>query len=274
MIFSVAGQKASLRGIEAHLFNSRLQRELGFESLSISPISRALRRYGTSIIEGFFSYLVSLIHLEERGNSRLKVSTIDSPTFSLNKTRYPWAEFRATKSGVKLHLRLAIAESGNVYPDKLSLKNACVHDINQLEVLNDQKEATYIYVRGYLDFKMFDQLSHKGFFFVTRIRKNSLVHIMNSYAVPPGSNTVNDQMVVLGRSSDYLTDLYRLVEVTDTKRNRLCLITNRFDISAEETGLMYRSRSEIELFFKHLKEQTVRKSKKQNGNRKQLKDYS
>ena len=64
-------------------------------------------------------------------------------------------------------------------------------------------------------------------------------------------------MVVLGGKNGYLTDPYRLVEVTDTQENRLRIITNRFDLSAEAISQMYRSRWEIELFFKQLKQQTT-----------------
>ena len=215
MLHAVSNQKDSLRDVEAALFNPQLQQEIGFESLSISQLSRTLRRYDAALLEELFSHLIFLIHLEEKGFSRSKAYIIDSTTFPLNKTRYPWAEFRTTKSGVKLHLRLALLRSGDAYPDKLS---------------ND------------------------GFFFVSRIKKNTLTHVMNRYTVAPESTIVSDQMVALGGSNAYLTDPYRLVEVSDTQGNPLRLISNRFDLSAEEISQIYRSRWEIELFFKHLKQ--------------------
>ena len=64
-------------------------------------------------------------------------------------------------------------------------------------------------------------------------------------------------MVVLGSKNGYQTDPYRLVEVTDTQENRQRIITNRFDLSTEAISQMYRSRWEIELFFKQLKQQTT-----------------
>jgi transposase len=104
---------------------------------------------------------------------------------------------------------------------------------------------------------MFDKFSHDEFFFVSRIRKNTLVKVMEEYEVPSGGSILQDQMVVLGGKNGYLTDPYRLVEVTDTQENRLRIITNRFDLSAEAISQMYRSRWEIELFFKQLKQQTT-----------------
>src|SRR5690625_6753045 len=54
--------------------------------------------------------------------TRRKVTTplkiIDSSTLPLNLTNHKWAEFRKTKAGVKLHLRLVFMERGLSYPDQ------------------------------------------------------------------------------------------------------------------------------------------------------------
>ncbi|PTQ82228.1 IS4 transposase [Trichococcus patagoniensis] len=195
---------------------------------------------------------------KQKRNGKLpKAFIVDSTTISLNKTRYPWAEFRTTKSGVKVHLRLAYIGKGDAYPDSAVITNASVHDVNQLEIVVDERLATYIFDRGYLDFELFDKFSHDGFFFISRIRKNSLVKVREEYEVPSGGTIFQDQMVVLGGKNGYLTDPYRLVEVMDTQENLLRIITNQFDLPSEEIGQMYRARWEIELFFKQLKQHTT-----------------
>lgn len=83
---------------------------------------------------------------------------------------------------------------------------------------------------------------------------------MSEYEIPPGGDIFRDQMVVLGGKNGHLTDPYRLVEVKDTQENMLRIITNRFDLSAEEISQMYRSRWQVELFFKQLKQQTTIKN--------------
>lgn len=80
---------------------------------------------------------------------------------------------------------------------------------------------------------------------------------MSEYEVPSGGDILQDRMVVLGGKNGYLTEPYRLVEVKDKQKNILHIITNRFDLSAEEISQMYRSRWQIELFFKQLKQQTT-----------------
>ena len=174
MLPAVSSQKASLRDIEASLLIPDLQAELGFDSLSSSQISREIRRINHIILEELFYFLVSLANQGKLP----KAFIVDSTTVSLNKTRYSWAEFRTTKSGIKLHLRLAYIGKGDAYPDRAIITNASVHDVNRLEIVVEKKLATYIFDRGYLDFEMFDKFSRDEFFFVSRIRKNTLVKVI------------------------------------------------------------------------------------------------
>src|SRR5690625_7648561 len=51
-----------------------------------------------------------------------------------------------------------------------------------------------------------------------------------------------------------MQNVHRLREADDKKRNKLRLITNRFDLTAKEISDIYRSRWTIELFFKWLKQ--------------------
>ncbi len=55
-------------------------------------------------------------------------------------------------------------------------------------------------------------------------------------------------MVYIGTTQNRTENVYRLLEVMDTKGNLLRLITNRFDLKAEEISGIYRSRWAIELF--------------------------
>lgn len=177
MLNAVSSQKDSLRDIEAFLLNPDLQAEVGFKSLSCSQISWKIRGINPAILEEIFYFLVSIANKQKRNGKLPKAFVVDSTTISLNKTQYPWADFRTTKSGVKVHLRLAYVGKGSAYPDSAVVTNASVHDVNQLGIVVDQRLALYIFDRGYLDFELFDKFSHDGFFFISRIMKNSLVKV-------------------------------------------------------------------------------------------------
>ncbi|MFX0560146.1 IS4 family transposase, partial [Tepidibacillus infernus] len=179
---------------------------------------------------------------------------IDSSTLPLNLTHYKWAKFRKTKAGVKLHLRLVFMDKDTVYPEKAVMTTAKEHDRNQLEVLVDDKEAMYVFDRGYVDYERFDRMTDDGYFFVSRLKKNAVIREIERFTLPEGSKVLADKMVYIGTPQKRAENIFRLLEVIDTKGNNLRLITNRFDLSAEEISEIYRSRWAIELFFKWLKQ--------------------
>ena len=61
-------------------------------------------------------------------------------------------------------------------------------------------------------------------------------------------------MVYIGTTQSREETLFRFLEVEDTKGDILRLITNRFDLDAEEISEIYCSHWVIELFFKWLKQ--------------------
>lgn len=109
--------------------------------------------------------------------------------------------------------------------------------------------------RGYIDFESFDQMKWDGYFFVSRIKKNTVVHVVEDLDVPmdTDSDILSDQYVLLG-GNGYLTSLIRLVTICRKGRSDLRIITNDVFKPAEEIGNLYHSRWQIELFFKHIKQ--------------------
>lgn len=116
------------------------------------------------------------------------------------------------------------------------------------------KEAMYVFDRGYVDYERFDRMTDDGLFFVSRLKKNAITRTIESFQLPNDSSVTKDEMVYLGTTQNRAENVFRLIEVFDTKENTLRLITNRFDLSADEISEIYRSRWAIELFFKWLKQ--------------------
>src|SRR5699024_8446893 len=157
--------------------------------------------------------LLSQIHENTHFNTRRKVTMplkiIDSSTLPLNLENHQWAEFRKTKSGVKLHLRLVFMDKGLSYPDQAVITNAKEHDRGQLEVLVDDQDCMYVFDRGYLDYERFDRMTDEGYFFVSRLRKNAVVRVIDTFSLPANSTVLSDEMVVIGTTQNRTENVFR-----------------------------------------------------------------
>src|SRR5699024_5509643 len=210
------------------------------------------------VFQSLFLDLVKQIHektnFQQRRKTTMPLKILDSSTIPLNLTNHKWAEFRKTKSGVKLHLRLVFMEKGLSYPDQAVLTNAVEHDRGQLEVLIDDKACMYVFDRGYLDYERFDRMTDDRYFFVSRLRKNAVVRVLDTFSLPTDSKVLSDEMVVIGTTQNRAENMFRRLKLFDTKGNELTLVTNRFDLDADEIAEIYRSSWAIELIFKWMKQ--------------------
>jgi len=258
LLYAGLHETESLRALSDAVFSEELQRATGLQSISFSQLGRRINVIPTVFFQTIFLDLVEQIHQKTHFQTRRKMTMplkiIDSSTLPLNLTNHKWAEFRKTKSGVKLHLRLVFMEKGYSYPDKAVLTNAIEHDRGQLEVFIDDKECLYVFDRGYLDYERFDRMTDDGYFFVSRLRKNAVVRVLETFSLPENSSVLSDEMVVIGTTQNRSENAFRLLKLVDTKGNTLHLLTNRFDISADEIAEIYKSRWAIELFFKWMKQ--------------------
>ncbi|UOR11115.1 DUF4372 domain-containing protein [Halobacillus amylolyticus] len=118
MIYAHLNEVTSLRALEDSLVNKNLQAHLGFESLSVSQLSRKHRSVDSDILAAIFADLAMKI---KGGKTPMKFGKplylIDSTTISLNHDQFPWAQFRKTKGGLKIHLRLVFMDDLHQFPD-------------------------------------------------------------------------------------------------------------------------------------------------------------
>src|SRR5699024_2604886 len=151
-LFAINNETKSLRHLNSQLVNPDLRKTFEMDEISYSQLSRALKKLDTSVLMEIFSQLLLLVHQQTEGQKNEKIYLVDSTTFSFSQPSYPWAKFRKTKSGVKLHLSLCFMEDGLLHPEQFGISNAVEHDSDHLEVFVNKPEATYVFDRGYLDF--------------------------------------------------------------------------------------------------------------------------
>ncbi|GMA46896.1 transposase [Tetragenococcus muriaticus] len=244
-LYGVDNECESLREMDTSFVSSELQSTMALDSISHSQLSRTLAQMDDEILWAVFAQLLEKARSKTPVTKQNALYLVDSSTFSLDTTRYPWADFRQTKAGIKLHLKLCFMDKGHFYPDQFEVTNAVEHDDNHLEIFVNQPEATYIFDRGYIDYERLDEMEANGFFFVTRVKKNAKIHVRETYDTSQSKTILRNQMVVLG-TQVYLTSPFRLVTIEDEKGKQLSFVTNRFDVTAQEVADMYKARWQIE----------------------------
>jgi len=251
-------QQECLREISDNFHNPDFQTNIGLESISFSQISRRLKCLDPETVKLLFRNALRELTIRvgfDNANKELgRLHLIDSSTISLCLTQYPWAVFRKTKSGIKLHLRLKFWD-GYFLPDQAIITNAKVADKRKMdELVVEDEDAMNIFDRGYVDYKKFNQYCASGIRFTTRLKENAIIEVIKEHPVKPNSPILKDQRVYLGNNQTKMAHPVRLIEVLDTKGERIVIITNDFELKAEAIGDIYRHRWQIELFFKWIKQ--------------------
>jgi hypothetical protein len=237
-----------------------LQVQLAFDTISTSQISRKLGDLSPTLFEKIFHYLVLNIQAKMKQSPIIReigrLHVIDSTTMSMSVSQYPWATFRKTKAGIRLHLRVVVTKELTL-PDKGILLPAKHADRTQMgDLIDIDSDAIHLFDRGYIDYKQFEHLCLYDVRFITRLKKNALVEVLSEQIPQVGSPIVLDQEVFLGNSQNgtKMTHPLRLIETHDSQGNVVMIVTNCFDLSAEEIGDLYRYRWKIETFFKWMKQ--------------------
>ncbi|OGC37611.1 transposase [candidate division WOR-1 bacterium RIFOXYD2_FULL_36_8] len=179
---------------------------------------------------------------------------LDSTVIDLCLSLFPWAHFRKTKAAVKLHTLLDLR--GNI-PTTIIVTPGNIHDVKILDELYLEPLAIYIMDRGYLDFARLYNIHKTPAFFVTRAKTNTGFKRLYSQPVDKKTGVKSDQIgTLIGfNSRKHYPEKIRRIGFIDTKTNkRFVFLTNNMKLPAETIAALYKSRWQVELFFKWIKQ--------------------
>ena len=179
---------------------------------------------------------------------------LDSTTIDLCLSLFPWARFRKRKAAVKMHTLLDL--HGNI-PTFIRITDGTVHDVNILDEILPEAGAFYVMDRGYIDFERLYVFTLCSAFFVVRTKQNILLQRRYSHPVDKKTGVQSDQTVILTAidSAKAYPDALRRVSYYDAETDkRLKFLTNNFTLPALTIAQIYRSRWQVELFFKWIKQ--------------------
>ena len=80
-------------------------------------------------------------------------------------------------------MNLCYLAKNNQYPERFTITNVVEQDRNQFGLLVDKADVTYVVDRGYFDYKLLDRLHEDGYFFVTRIKSNTKVTVLDQFEI-------------------------------------------------------------------------------------------
>ena len=132
-----------------------------------------------------------------------------------------------------------------------------MHDVNVLDQILPEAGAFYVMDRGYIDFERLFVFTLSAAFFVVRTKENVLLQRRYSHAVDKRTGVRSDHTVILTtmHSAMAYPDAMRRVSYLDVKTNkRFKFLTNNFVLPALTIAQIYKSRWQVELFFKWIKQ--------------------
>jgi len=179
---------------------------------------------------------------------------LDSTTIDLCLSMFPWAKFRKHKAAVKMHTLIDL--HGNI-PTFIHITDGKVHDVNVLDEILPEAGAFYVMDRGYIDFERLFIFEMSSAFFVVRTKENVLLQRRYSRPIDKTTGLRSDHTVILTslESAKVYPDALRRITFVDKQTNkRLKFLTNNFALPALTIAQIYKSRWQVELFFKWIKQ--------------------
>jgi len=182
------------------------------------------------------------------------IYALDSTTIDLCLTLFPWANFRKTKSAIKLHTLLDLQ---NNIPSFIYITDGSIHDVNILDILVTEIGAYYVIDKGYVDYHRLYSMNINNSYFITRAKSNMKFRRVYSHKIDKSTGLICDQSIVLANyysAKDYPDKLRRIKFFSSENNKKFVFITNNFSLPAMTIANLYKQRWQIELFFKWIKQ--------------------
>ena len=256
--------RSSLRDIVDNLYSqSHRLYHLGSAKLSRSNLSRINEAKPYALYEALFGKLLSRCQAKAPGHDfRFKnpLYSLDASTIDLCLSVFPWADFRTTKGAIKLHVGLNHA---GFLPEFVTVTDGKSHDVTVGRALEFPRGSIVAIDRGYNDYGWYKQLTDKGIFFVTRLKSNAQYRVVSRRQVLKDQGVTSDQTIEFTgiQTSNRCPIPLRRIGYRDPETGkRYAFLTNHFKLAASTIAAIYRSRWQIELFFKWIKQNLKLKS--------------
>ena len=264
LVMAQLSGRSSLRDIVENLAaQAHRLYHLGSSLLSRSNLSRMNEEKPYQLYEALFGKLLQRCQQYAPGHDfkfKNPLYSLDASTIDLCLSAFPWADFRTTKGAIKLHVGLNHA---GYLPEFVQVTEGNVHEVNIGKLMSFPKGSMVAIDRGYTDYSWYKSLNDRGIFFVTRQKRNADYKVVKRHAVDKSKGLTSDQVIRftgIQKLKQCPIPLRRIGYRDLETGKHYAFFTNHMELSAKTIAEIYKSRWQIELFFKWIKQNLIIKS--------------
>jgi hypothetical protein len=229
---------------------------LGVKPVARSTFADANNKRPASFFEALFGLMYRRcqpLAPKHKFKFKNKLFSLDATVVSLCLTLFPWASFRRTKGGVKLH---TLYDHAGYLPAFVAISPAREHEIKKARSLSLPKGSIVVEDLGYTDYAWYAQLTAQKIFFVTRQKSNARFEVLESRKINKKQGLLSDQTIRLtGAKAQDCPVLLRRIAYRDAATDkRYVFLTNNFTLAAKTIADIYKERWQIEIFFRFIKQ--------------------
>lgn len=227
-----------------------------FKIPSVSQLSRLNKRDNVSVFREIFLNTLSLAHhqfKDIRITKELKdIKIIDSTLILIGQKKAPTLAYQNNKSAIRIST--LISHTTNL-PEKITIVPALIGERSCIEDYVIDSESIYLFDRGYYKYSWYDEMSSKKIRFITRQTSNSITEEYSSKRT--GKEDLYDSIITMGSDSSKNKTKFKYREILyfeNGEDEEFRLVTNIFNIPAQDIISLYKQRWSIESFFKWIKQ--------------------
>lgn len=184
-----------------------------------------------------------------------QIFIMDASIIPLCLSLFDWAKYRTTKGALKLH---AVLDYNTGLPNYAIMTDGKTHDVTAAKDTYFPSGSVLVIDRAYVDYEWLYNLDSNDVFFVTRLKSNADIEIIESFLTnDKHEHVLSDQDIKLTGfyTSKKYPKILRIVKVYDKENDQmLVLLTNNLSWTADTVSQLYKARWDVEVFFKHLKQ--------------------
>ena len=257
LLYGQLSGAASLREIEDALSSQQARLyHAGLRGVSRSTLSDANAKRPFEVYADLFAAMARLARPGLRRKLRGALRLLDATKLNLSGLSADWARFSAHHCAAKLHV---VYDPHDEAPLRAVVTPDTVNDITPARAMPIEPGATYVFDLAYYSYEWWAQLEAQGCRFVTRLKKNSPVSLIETRATDPDGPVLADRVARLSKRlassrQNPFDRPVRLIDVRIDSGKVITLLSNDLDAPAADIAALYKQRWQIELFFKWIKQ--------------------